>query len=147
MRMVGEVKLGGWMSPNNCPFLGLIITPLLKVLLILWATNLSPHLWWPWWPPCHAKLLKWCPLFCHDTMLLCFFPLPVPFPSEFSALVWVCKYIQSDGSNGGERRWNQWRMEEKSGCMPPQRTSSFKSLSIIDSSLPKGFYRMFLVKI
>jgi len=38
-------------------------------------------------------------------------------------------------------------MEEKSGFMSPQQSSSFKSLSIIDSGLPKGFYRMFLVKI
>ena len=146
MRMVDQAKLGSWMNPNNCTFLGLIITPLLKVLLILWATNLSPCLWWPWWPPCHAKILKWCPLFSHETMLFSLL-LPTacaPFPREFSALVWLCKYIQSDGGNGGERRWNQWRIEEKSGCMPPQQTSSFKSLSKIDSGLPKGFYRKVL---
>jgi len=38
-------------------------------------------------------------------------------------------------------------MEEKSGCMPPQQISSFKSLSVIDSGLPKRLYRMFLVEI
>ena len=97
------------MSPNNYPFLGLIITPLLKVLLILWATNLSPHLWWPWWPPCHAKLLKWCPLLCHETMLLCFFPLLAPFPKEFSAWGWLCKYIQYDG---GKWWWKEMKPVE-----------------------------------
>ena len=35
MRMLDEAKLGGQMSPYNYPFMGLIITPLLNVLLIL----------------------------------------------------------------------------------------------------------------
>lgn len=55
--MVDLTRLGGKMSPYNCQFMRLIITPYWRCCSTSEQPSQSLGLSWPWWPPSHSRLL------------------------------------------------------------------------------------------